>query len=167
LHIGPDPVILCVEVPTKMTHSDRIEKQILLRAPLARVWRALTDSAEFGQWFRVKFDGPFVVGKAARGRVTYPGWEHVHFEAQIERMDAEKLFSFRWHPAAIDPKVDYSKEPATLVEFRLEPQPEGTRLTVVESGFDLLPPGRRDEAFRMNEGGWKVQIENIRVHVAG
>jgi uncharacterized protein YndB with AHSA1/START domain len=150
-----------------MTATDRIEKQTLLRAPRARVWRALTDAAEFGTWFRVKLEGGFAVGQRTRGRVTYPGYEHVTFEVVVERIEPERLFSFRWHPYAVDPAVDYSHEPTTLVEFRLEDAPGGTALTVVESGFDRLPPGRRDEAFRMNEGGWKVQMENIRCHVAG
>jgi uncharacterized protein YndB with AHSA1/START domain len=149
------------------TATDRIEKKILLRAPKARVWKALTDHQEFGAWFRVQLAGPFLVGKKVTGRVTYPGYEHLTFEARVERMDAEKLFSFRWHPAAVDPKVDYSKEPNTLVEFRLEEAPGGTQVTVVESGFDALPEQRRDDAFRMNSGGWDVQVDNIRRHVAG
>lgn len=149
------------------TATDRIERKILLRSPRSRVWRALTDSKEFGAWFRVRFDGPFVVGKTITGRVTYPGYEHLKFEASVERMDGEKLFAYRWHPAAVDPKVDYSKEPTTLVEFRLEDAPEGTALTVVESGFDALPTPRRDDAFRMNSGGWDVQVQNIRNHVGG
>jgi uncharacterized protein YndB with AHSA1/START domain len=149
------------------TATDRIEKKILLRAPKARVWRAITNHEEFGAWFRVRLAGPFAVGKKSTGNVTYPGFEHLTFEAQVERMDAEKLFSFRWHPAAIDPKVDYSKEPTTLVELRLEDAPGGTELTVVESGFDALPEKRRDEAFRMNSGGWDVQVENVRRHLAG
>ena len=147
--------------------SDRIEKQIELRAPRSRVWRALTDAQEFGTWFRVKLEGAFTVGKAIRGRVTYPGYEHVTFEATVERMDPETRFSYRWHPYAVDPEVDYSKEPATLVEFRLEEVPGGTRLSVVESGFDRIPASRRDEAFRMNSEGWGIQLENVRQHVAG
>jgi uncharacterized protein YndB with AHSA1/START domain len=147
--------------------TDRIEKQILLRAPRSRVWRALTDAREFGAWFRVKLENDFAVGKSVVGNITYPGYEHLRFEATVEKMEPERLFSFRWHPAAVDPKVDYSKEPTTLVELRLEEVPEGTRLTVVESGFDSIPAGRRDEAFRMNDGGWAEQVENIRKHVAG
>lgn len=149
------------------TASDRIEKKTLLRAPRARVWRALTDAAEFGTWFRVKLEGGFAAGQRTRGRVTSPGYEHVTFEAIVERIEPERLFSFRWHPYAVDPAVDYSQEPTTLVEFRLEDAPGGTALTVVESGFDRLPPGRRDVAFRMNEGGWKVQLENVQRHVGG
>ena len=149
------------------TKTDRIEKKILLHAPRARVWRALTDAGEFGSWFGVKFEGPFKVGGSMNGKVTIRGYEHVQMEVKIERMDAEKLFSYRWHPYAIDPKVDYSAEPATLVEFRLDEVPDGTMLTVVESGFDKIPAGRRDEAFRMNDKGWSGQLENIRRHVAG
>jgi uncharacterized protein YndB with AHSA1/START domain len=147
--------------------TDRIEKTIVLRAPKARVWRALTNFEEFGAWFRVKLESGFAVGKTVIGKVTYSGYEHLTFSVDVERMDAERLFSFRWHPYAVDPKVDYSKEPATLVEFRLEEAPEGTRLTVVESGFDRVPAGRRDEAFRMNSQGWAIQMENIKNHVAG
>jgi uncharacterized protein YndB with AHSA1/START domain len=147
------------------TQTDRIEKSIRLAAPRSRVWRALTDAEEFGTWFRVRLDGPFAVGQRVTGRVTYPGYEHVTFEVSVERMEREKLFSFRWHPAAVDPKVDYSKEPTTLVEFRLEDAPDGTVLTVVESGFDALPASRRDEAFRMNSGGWEIQMQNIERHV--
>ena len=147
------------------TQTDRIERSIQLRAPRSRVWRALTDAAEFGTWFRVRLNGPFAVGKRVTGNVTYPGYEHITFEVNVERMDAEKLFAFRWHPAAVDPKVDYSKEPTTLVEFRLADVPGGTSLTVVESGFDALPASRRDEAFRMNSGGWEIQMQNIAQHV--
>lgn len=149
------------------TSADRIEKKLLLRAPRARVWRALTDAAEFGTWFRVKLEGTFEVGRAIRGHITYPGYEHLTMEATVERMDAERVFSFRWHPYAADPKVDYTAEPTTLVEFRLEDAPEGTMLTVVESGFDQIPAGRRAEAFRMNDQGWSTQLENVRVHVSG
>ncbi|HMF08484.1 MAG TPA: SRPBCC family protein [Thermoanaerobaculia bacterium] len=150
-----------------MTNTDRIEKQILLRAPKSRVWRALTDAGEFGAWFRVKLEGRFAVGQRIRGQMTYPGYEHVTMDVTVERMDAEKLFSFRWHPGAVDPKVDYSKEPTTLIEFRLEEVESGTRLTVIESGFDQLPPERREEAFRGNERGWSIQMENIKRHVDG
>jgi len=148
-----------------MTSTDRIEKTIELRAPVARVWRALTDAREFGAWFRVELEDGFAVGATVRGRITYPGYEHLRMEVRVERMDRERLFAFRWHPAAVDPGVDYTAEPTTLVEFRLEPTTDGTRLTVVESGFDRLPAGRRDEAFRMNEGGWAEQMRNIERHV--
>jgi uncharacterized protein YndB with AHSA1/START domain len=141
--------------------SDRIEKTIELRAPLSRVWRALTDHHEFGQWFRVRLDGPFVPGQVSRGRITYPGYEHLRWEAVVQKMDPERLFSFTWHPYAVDPNTDYSGEPSTLVEFTLQPTATGTLLRVVESGFDKLPRNRRDEAFRMNEGGWSIQVENV------
>ncbi len=149
------------------TSTDCIEKQILLRAPKARVWRALTDAGEFGAWFRVQLDGPFVPGQRTTGHITYPGYEHLTMDVRVERMDAETLFSFRWHPAAVDPQLDYASEPSTLVEFRLEAVAEGTLLKVVESGFDQLPAHRRDEAYRRNSGGWAIQMANIERHVAG
>jgi uncharacterized protein YndB with AHSA1/START domain len=145
---------------------DRMEKTVTLNAPIARVWRALTDAEEFGTWFRVKLDGPFAPGAVSRGHVTYPGYEHLRWEATVVRMEAPHLFSFTWHPYAIEPDRDYAAEPATLVEFRLETVPQGTRLTVMESGFDALPPERRDLAFRMNEQGWGIQMGNIATHVA-
>jgi uncharacterized protein YndB with AHSA1/START domain len=146
--------------------SDRIEKSIEIKAPLDRVWRAVTDHREFGAWFRVAMEGPFVVGKEARGRITYPGKEHLVMTVTVQRIEPERLFSFTWHPYAIDPDTDYSAEPPTLVEFTLEPIPNGTRLTVVESGFAALPPDRRDLAFRMNDGGWSIQVQNVARHVA-
>jgi len=145
--------------------NDRIETSIHLNAPVSRVWRALTDHEEFGTWFRVRRDGPFVPGRVARGHITYPGYEHVRWEAVVQRMEPERLFSFTWHPYAVDPDADYSGEPSTLVEFMLERIPTGTRLRIVESGFDRLPAHRRDEAFRMNDGGWTAQTENIAHHV--
>ena len=147
--------------------TDGIEKRILLRAPKSRVWRSLTNHQEFGAWFRVSLESGFAVGRTVTGKVTYPGYEHLTFSVDVERMDAERLFAFRWHPAAVDPKVDYSKEPTTLVEFRIEEVAGGTTLTVVESGFDRIPAGRRDEAFRMNSQGWAIQLENVRRHVEG
>jgi uncharacterized protein YndB with AHSA1/START domain len=150
-----------------MTSTDRIEKTILLRATKNRVWRALTDAREFGQWFGVKFDGPFEVGKSMKGQITIKGYEHAAMDIIIERMEAEDYFSYRWHPYAVDSKIDYSAEPTTLVEFRLEPAGDETKLTVTESGFDRIPAHRRDEAFRMNERGWAGQVENIRRYVEG
>ncbi len=148
--------------------NDRIEKHIELRAPVARVWRALTDYREFGEWFRVKLDGPFVPGEVSTGHITYAGYEHLKWNATIKAMEPERLFSFTWHPYAVDPDADYSAEPPTLVEFKLEPTPAGgTLLTVVESGFSKIPAGRRAEAFRMNEGGWAEQMKNIAAHVDG
>jgi uncharacterized protein YndB with AHSA1/START domain len=143
-----------------------VEKEIELNAPVSRVWRALTDYREFGEWFRVKLDGPFVPGHVARGHVTYPGYEHVRWEATVQTMEPERLFSFTWHPYAIDPAIDYSSEPATLVEFRLESNNGGTIVRLRESGFDAIPKHRRFEAFRMNDSGWAEQMRNIERHVA-
>jgi len=146
--------------------SNVIEKQIELKAPVSRVWRALTDHNEFGEWFRVKLENPFVPGKIARGRILYPGYEHLTMEVVVKTMEPEALFSFTWHPYAIEPKKDYSSEPQTLVEFRLAPKGSGTLLTLAESGFDALPKDRAFEAFRMNEGGWTAQMKNIERHVS-
>jgi len=145
--------------------TDRIVKTIELKASIARVWRALTDHREFGEWFRVNLESPFVPGERTRGRIAYPGYEHLIMDVLVEKMETERLFSFRWHPYAIDPKQDYSKETPTLVEFRLEKTKAGTKLTVTESGFDAVPAARRDEAFRMNSGGWTEQVKNIESHV--
>ena len=145
--------------------SNLIEKRIELNAPVSRVWRALTDYREFGEWFRVKLDGPFMPGEISTGHITYPGYEHLKWEAAVQKMEPERLFSFTWHPYAVDPKVDYSNEPATLVEFRLEPKDKGTVLYLTESGFDMLPKDRRFEAFRMNEDGWTEQMTNIEKHL--
>jgi uncharacterized protein YndB with AHSA1/START domain len=145
--------------------TDRIEKTIDINAPVSRVWKALTDYKEFGTWFRVRLEGPFVAGQVARGHITYPGYEHIRFEAFIQKIEPERYFSLTWHPYAIDPKADYSGESPTLVEFTLEKTATGTRFRVVESGFDKIPSHRRDEAFRMNEGGWSSQMENIQKHV--
>ena len=145
--------------------NDHIEKTIDLKAPVSRVWKALTDYREFGAWFRVKLEGPFVAGKASAGQITYPGYEHVRMQVVVQKIEPERLFSFTWHPYAVEPGVDYSKETPTLVEFTLEPTSTGTLLRVVESGFDKVPKHRRDEAFRMNEGGWEEQMRNIARHV--
>ena len=145
--------------------TDRIEKSLDLDAPIDRVWHALTDSEEFGEWFRVKIEGSFVPGEFSRGHITYPGYEHVIWEAKIERMEKPQVFSFSWHPYAVDPAVDYSNESPTLVEFHLAPTQFGTRLSIVESGFDAIPESRRDEAFRMNDGGWTEQMENIQQYL--
>ena len=147
--------------------TDRIEKEILLRAPRSRVWRALTDSREFGAWFGVELQGPFVVGQTVKGAVTNPGYTHVTLEVVVERLDPETSFAFRWHPNAVEPGADYAAEPMTLVELRLDQASGGTRLSIVESGFDRLPAHRRDESFRMNASGWQAQLENVRNHVAG
>jgi len=146
--------------------DDRIEKRIELKAPVSRVWRAITDYREFGEWFRVKLDGPFVAGAASTGHITYPGYEHLKWEAVVQKMEPERLFSFTWHPFAVDPKMDYSKEAPTLVEFRLEKTATGTLLVLTESGFDKIPAERRLEAFQRNDGGWTAQMKNIENHVA-
>jgi len=152
-------------VKPQMSSTNAIEKQIFLRAPRARVWRALTDAREFGTWFGVSLDGPIEQGTWVYGRITHPGYEHVRLQMLVERMEPEVLFAYRWHPYAVEPNVDYSKEPMTLVEFRLDDAAGGTTLTLVESGFDRVPLDRRAEAFRMNEQGWTQQMENIRGHV--
>ena len=146
--------------------SDRIEKQVELKAPVSRVWRALTDYREFGEWFRVKLQGPFVPGEIARGQITHPGYEHVKWQVHVQKIEPEHTFSFTWHPYAIDPAVDYSHETPTLVEFTLTPTPTGTLLRVTESGFDNIPAARRSEAFLKNSGGWAAQIHNIEAYVA-
>jgi uncharacterized protein YndB with AHSA1/START domain len=149
------------------TSTDRIERKILLNAPRSRVWRALSDSGEFGSWFGVDFKGQtFVAGKSLMGQITYPGYEHLVMEVLIERIVPERLLSWRWHPAAIEPSVDYSQEPMTLVVFELEGADGGITLRVVESGFDNLPAARRAAAFRMNGSGWDEQMSRIEKHVA-
>lgn len=150
------------------TTTDSIKREIFLKAAPARVWRALADAKEFGDWFGVALAGQtFVAGQKTRGNINIPGYEHVVFEVLVERMEAERLLAFRWHPYAVDPAIDYSAEPTTLVEFKLAPADDGTMLTIVESGFDQIPAARRLEAFRMNSGGWDGQIKNIERHVAG
>jgi uncharacterized protein YndB with AHSA1/START domain len=148
-----------------MATTDRISKSVILKAPRSKVWKALITPSEFGQWFGAKMSGTFVPGQQARGPLTYPGYEHLNMEMEIEKMEPERYFSWRWHPYAVDPNVDYSSEPTTLIEFTLEEVPGGTKLTVVESGFDKIPAHRRDEAFRRNEGGWAKQMENISNYV--
>jgi len=150
--------------------KNSIEKRIELKAPISRVWRALTDYREFGEWFRVKLDGPFVAGQVSRGHMTYPGYEHVKWEAVVQKMEPEQLFSFTWPQLKslekADLPLDYSEEPTTLVEFRLEKTASGTLLVLTESGFDKLPGDRRLEAFRRNDGGWTEQMKNIENYVA-
>jgi uncharacterized protein YndB with AHSA1/START domain len=146
--------------------EDRIEKRIELKAPVSRVWEAITDYRQFGEWFRVKLDGPFLAGQKSTGHITYPGYEHLKWEAVVQKMEPERVFSFTWHPYAIDPKMDYSKEESTLVEFKLEKTATGTLLVLTESGFDKVPAGRRAEAFLRNDGGWTEQMKNIEKYVA-
>ncbi|HEX6086485.1 MAG TPA: SRPBCC family protein [Thermoanaerobaculia bacterium] len=147
--------------------TDRIEKHVVLRAPRSRVWQALFDKGEFGTWFGVRFPaGTFAAGETVRGNITYPGYEHVVMEIEVVEVVAGQRFAYRWHPYAVDPRVDYSSEPTTLVTFSLEDAAEGTLLTVVESGFDAIPAHRRDEAVRMNDGGWAEQMLNVERHVS-
>jgi uncharacterized protein YndB with AHSA1/START domain len=146
--------------------TDRIQKEIVLKAPRSRVWKAISDSREFGDWFKVDMSGvTFEAGKPARGKMTYPGHEGHPFEIVIDRIEPERLFSFKWHPYGIDPNYDYSDEPMTLIEFELDEVEAGTRLTVTESGFDSIPLARRAEAFRMNSEGWAEQVRNIEAYV--
>ena len=146
---------------------DRSERKILLKAPLARVWRALANAEEFGGWFGVALAGKsFKAGERVQGHVTYPGYEHVVFDVVIERMEPERLLSWRWHPAAIERGVDYSKESTTLVQFELTAVADGTMLSVVETGLAGIPAGRRSEVFRLNSSGWDAQMKNISKHVA-
>ena len=128
--------------------------------------QTIADAQHFGAWFGAKIDGAFTEGATVRGKITHPGYEHLTMEMVIERMEPERLFAYRWHPHAVDPKVDYSPEPMTLVEFTLDDTSDGTVLTIVESGFDRLPLARRAEAFRMNESGWAEQLRRIERHVA-
>ncbi len=146
--------------------TDRIEKRVVLRAPRSRVWRAISDAKEFGTWFRITLDGTFAEGRTVRGRVAIPGHEHLKVEMQVERIEPERYFSYRWHPYPKDPAIDYSAEPMTLVEFTLEEAEGGTALTIVESGFDRIPLARRAEAFRMNTEGWGGQIKNLAAYVS-
>lgn len=147
--------------------TDRIEKRIVLRAPRARVWRALADAEEFGTWFEVDLAGQaFVPGKWARGRVTHPGYEHLMMDILVERVEPERLIAWRWCPYPLEPGEDPARAPMTLVTFELADAPEGTLLTVVESGFDQVPLERRAAAFRENEKGWTEQMANIERHVS-
>lgn len=145
--------------------SDQILKTVELKAPLSRVWRAISDHKEFGEWFRVKLDGPFQPGSVSTGKMTYPGYEHYPWRAHVERMEPEAMLSFRWHDFDEKSGVDIAKQATTLVEFRLEPTTEGTRLTITESGFDNLPDHRRLEVLRGNTEGWNLQADNIAAHV--
>lgn len=159
------------------TDTDRIQKRILLRAPRERVWRAISDSKEFGSWFGVDFDGAFALGARVTGKIVptkvdpevakmqepYAG---VAFDFTVERIEPLRLFSFHWHPFAIEPGVDYSKEPTTLIVFELEDAPGGTMLTITESGFDRIPLARRAKAFAANEEGWELQTRLIEKYLA-
>jgi uncharacterized protein YndB with AHSA1/START domain len=157
--------------------TDRIEKKILLKAPRERVWRALSDSTEFGAWFGMRFDGQFTPGATMRGTIVpttvnaevasaQRKYEGTPFEITIEQMEPERLFSFRWHPGAVDPALDYSREPTTLVVFTLEQVADGVMLTLTESGFDKIPLARRAQAFAGNEQGWSIQMTLIEAYLA-
>jgi uncharacterized protein YndB with AHSA1/START domain len=152
-------------MPSNQSSTDRIEKQIRLKAPRARVWRVLTDPGEFGQWFGVNISGVIAPGSTLRGPLTIKGYEHVVFEATVEVVEPQSRFSFRWHPHAVEPGVDYSSEPTTLVVFTLAEVEGGTLLTVVETGFDKIPASRRAKALQMNSNGWAAQMENIKRHL--
>jgi uncharacterized protein YndB with AHSA1/START domain len=149
------------------THdTDRIEKQIVINAPRSRVWQAISDAGQFGEWFQVDMSGvEFRAGQPVHAKMTYPGHEGKPFEMVVDRIEPERLFSFRWHPYGIDPNIDYSNEPMTLIEFRLEEIEGSTKLTITESGFDRIPLARRAEAFRMNSEGWGMQLHNIEAYV--
>lgn len=157
--------------------TDRIQKRVVLRAPLERVWRAISDAAQFGTWFGVAFDGTFAPGKAIRGKIvptkvdqevakSQESYAGTAFDFTVDRIEPMKLFSFRWHPFAVDPGVDYSGEPTTLVTFELVAVAEGTELTITESGFDRIPASRRTKAFEMNDQGWSAQIKLVEKYVA-
>ena len=148
------------------TSTDRIEKEVTLDAPRSRVWRALTEVEQFNSWFGVNLAMPFAPGAEVSGQISIRGYEHVKMTIWIEKMEPEHFFSFRWHPYAVEPGVDYSAEPTTLVSFTLEDAGDGTQLTIVESGFDAIPESRRARAFSMNSSGWNGQAENIRKYLA-
>ena len=145
--------------------TDRIERSIHIKAPRSRVWRSLSDAQEYGSWFGARLTGQaFAPGQHVRGPITISGFEHVVFDALIERVEPETLLSYRWHPYAMDPAIDYSKEQRTLVTFTLKDADDGTLLTVAETGFDQVPPNRRLTAFQMNSRGWEAQLKNIDRH---
>jgi uncharacterized protein YndB with AHSA1/START domain len=157
--------------------TDRIQKRVSLRAPLERVWAAVSDAAQFGSWFGVAFDGPFVAGRVMKGKVvpttvdaevakTQEAYAGAAFDFTVERIDPMTLFSFRWHPFAVDPKVDYSGEQTTLVTFELATVPGGTQLTITETGFDDIPAARRAKAFEMNDHGWTMQVKLVEKYVS-
>ena len=145
--------------------SNTIEKVMEISAPVSKVWLALTDYEQFGLWFKVKLDQPFSAGKPSTGHMTYPGYEHIRWTAQVHTIEPETYFSYTWHPYAVDPKVDYSGELPTLVEFQLEATPTGALLIVTESGFENLPPSRYSDALRMNTRGWEQQLKHLEAYV--
>jgi uncharacterized protein YndB with AHSA1/START domain len=156
--------------------TNEIRKQVLLRAPRPRVWKALTDAREFGAWFGMKLDGPFAAGRTMRGTIAMTTADPAVAKMQepyvgrpvelvVERIEPETRFVLEWHPFAIEPDVDYSHEPMTTITFTLDETPEGTLLTVVESGFDAIPIARRAAALRANDGGWAAQMDLIRKYL--
>lgn len=145
-----------------VSSTDRIEKVVTLDAPRSRVWRALADYKQFNQWFGVALTTPFTPDAAVSGPMTHPKYAHLTLTIWIESVEPERFLSFRWHPYAIEEDVDFSAEPTTVVSFTLEEAGAGTRLTIVESGFDAIPESRRAKAFSMNDRGWTAQVENIR-----
>jgi uncharacterized protein YndB with AHSA1/START domain len=148
---------------TPQSSTDRIQKTTVLRAPRSKVWRALTDPVQFSQWFGATLTDSFLPGARVRGPVTHPGYEHLTMDITIDRLEPERLFSWRWQPGG-DPDIDPA-EPTTLVVFELDEVPEGTRLTVTETGFDRIPVARRAKAYRENDQGWTEQLENLRNYV--
>jgi len=161
-----------------MSATDRIVKQVVLKAPRERVWRAIGDSGEFGRWFGMAFDGPFVSGKRVVGKIvptavdaevarSQQPYAGIPVAFEIERIEPPRLFAYRWHPGGVDPKVDYTREPTTLVTFTLEDAPGGTRLTITESGFGRIPAARRAQAFKGNEGGWEAQTRLVAKYLEG
>jgi uncharacterized protein YndB with AHSA1/START domain len=153
---------------TTVSDTDRIERSILINASRERVWRALSNAEEFGAWFGVDLSGQvFKPGARARGQLTQCGHADSFFDAVIERIEPQDVLSFHWHPYALDPAVDYANEQPTLVTFMLEDAPgNATLLTVVESGFDKVPPERRREAFEMHSAGWEAQLQNVARHAS-
>jgi len=145
--------------------ENSISRQIEIKAPVSKVWQALTDAKQFAQWFKVTLEGPFVPGKTTHGKNTYKGYEHLKMVFMIREIKPESYFSYAWHPFAKDPTFDYSKEEPTLVEFHLEKTATGTLLKVTESGFNKITASRRAEAFKMHTGGWEQQLKNIEAFV--
>ena len=148
-------------------NQDKIEKIVDLAAPVSRVWRAVTDYEEFGEWFHVRLDGPFKVGATSTGNITYPGYEHMQWVSVTERLEPERLFVFSWPPGAVDPEGHYGDDAKVVVEFRLEPTENGTRLTITETGFMQFPEAKRLEVLRSNTEGWDMQARNVAEYVAG
>lgn len=146
--------------------NDSIRETTHVSAPIDRVWRAISDYREFGEWFRVRLDQPFIAGERSTGQMTVPGYEHIKWNADVVAVEPLRRLAFRWHPYALDPQVDYSSEPTTLVELVLRESGGGTDIEVIESGFEALPANRRDEAFRMNSQGWAAQVRNVRDYLA-